>query len=118
MVNPRQHFNVGNPKPKPTLGKCNPKPQQVHFHENDHSPDNSNPEDSTQAMVYMCFTDGEIDPSDIHTAMSDFKAKSGKPSQDSPRKIKVHQKYVFARPTNPPITWLIGEPMEVYLLLI
>ena len=34
---------------------------------------------------------------DIDTVMSAFRAKSGKPSQDSPRKIKVHQRYVFAR---------------------
>ena len=35
--------------------------------------------------------------------MSDFKAKSGKPPPDSSRKIKVHQRCVFAganQPTN------------------
>ena len=64
------HFNGGNPKPKPTLGKPNPKAQQVHFHENDNSLDNPHPEDSTQAMVHECLTDGGIDPSDINTVMS------------------------------------------------
>ena len=39
---------MGDPKPKPTLGKPNPKPQQIYSHENDHSSDNPNPEDSTQ----------------------------------------------------------------------
>ena len=97
MVNPKPYFNGGNSKPKPTLGKPNPKPQQVHFHENDHSPDTPHPEDSTQAMVDECLTDGGIDPSDIDTVLSAFKDKSGRPSQDSPRKIKVYQKYVFAR---------------------
>ena len=48
-------------------------------------------------MVHECLTDGGIDPSDIDTVMSAFKPRSGKPSQDSPRKIKVHQRYVFTR---------------------
>ena len=34
VVNPKQHFNVDNPRPKHTLVKPNPKPQQVYFHEN------------------------------------------------------------------------------------
>ena len=89
MVNPKQHFNVGNPKP--TLGKPNPKSPQVHLHENDNSPDNPHAEDFTQAMVHECLT------SDMDTVMLAFKAKSGKPCKDSPRKIKVHQRYVFAR---------------------
>ena len=54
VVNPKQHFNGGNPKPRPTLGEPNPMPQKVHFHENNHSPDNPHPEDSTQAMVHEC----------------------------------------------------------------
>ena len=49
VVNPKQHFNGGNAKSKSTLAKPNPKPQQVHFHENDHFPDNPHLEDSTQA---------------------------------------------------------------------
>ena len=65
LVNPKQHFNGGDPKHKPTLGKPNPKPQQVHFHENDHPHDNPHSEDSTQAMVHECSTDGGIDPSDM-----------------------------------------------------
>ena len=48
-------------------------------------------------MVHECLTDGGIDPSDIDTVMSALKAKSGKSSQQSSRKIKVHQRYVFAR---------------------
>ena len=78
-VNPKPFS--GNPKPKPTLGKPNPKPhQQVHFHENDHPPENPPSEDSTQAMVHECLTDGGIDPSDIDIVMSVFKAKTGKSS--------------------------------------
>ena len=41
VPNPRPHFNGGNIKPKSTLGQCNPKPQQVPHHENDHPPDNT-----------------------------------------------------------------------------
>ena len=43
-------------------------------------------------MAHECLTDGGIDPSDIDTVMSAFKAKRGTPCQDSSRKIKVHQK--------------------------
>ena len=64
---------------------------------NDHSHDNPHHEDSSQAMAHQCLTDGGIDPSDIDAVMSAFKAKCGKPSQDSSRKIKAHQRYVFAR---------------------
>ena len=73
------------------MGKPNPKPQQLHFDENDHSPDNPDPEDSTKTMAHECLTDGGIDPSDIDTVMSAFKAKSGTPCHDSSRKINVHQ---------------------------
>ena len=44
MVNTKQHSTIGNPKPKPCSfsGKPNPKPQQVHFHDDypssDHPP--------------------------------------------------------------------------------
>ena len=47
------------------MGRSNPEPLQVHFHEDDHSPDNSSPEASTQAMVHECLSDGGMDPSDI-----------------------------------------------------
>ena len=104
VVNHKHFFNGGNPKPKPTLGKPNPKPQQVHFHENDHTPGNPHSGE--------CLTDGGIDPSDIDTVMSAFKAKSGKSSQYSSRNIKVHQDMSLLEPINPPITWLIGETME------
>ena len=42
MVNPQQHSTFGNAKPKPSsvVGKPNPQPQQVHFHDNYPSPDN------------------------------------------------------------------------------
>ena len=79
------------------MGKPNAKPQQVYFDENDHPPENPHSEDSTLVMVHECLTDGGIDPSDIDTVMSAFKAKSGKSSQESSRKTKVHQRYVFAR---------------------
>ena len=79
------------------LCKLNPKPQQVHLHKNDHPPDIFHSEDSTQAMVHECLTDGGIDPSDIDDVVSAFKAKSGKSLQESSRKIKIHKRYVFAR---------------------
>ena len=74
MPNPKPFG--GDPKPNHTLGKPNPKHQQVHLHENDHPPENPHSED--QAMVHDCLTNGEIDPSDIDNVMSAFKAKSGK----------------------------------------
>ena len=73
------------------MGKPNSQPQQVQFHENGHPPENPHSEDSTQAMVHEFLTDGGIDPSDIDMVMSAVKAKSGKCSQDSSTKIKVHQ---------------------------
>ena len=50
-------------------------PQQVHSHENEHSPNNPHTEDSTQAMVHECLTDGGINSSDIDAVMSAFNAK-------------------------------------------
>ena len=78
VVNLTPYFNGGNHKTKPTLCKPNAKPQQVHFHENDHPFENPHSEDSTQAIVHECLTDHGIDPSDIDMVMSAFKAKSGK----------------------------------------
>ena len=77
------------------MGKPTPKAQQVHFHENDHPPENPHSEDSTQGMVHERLTGGGIDPSDTDMVMSAFKDKSGNFSQDSSRKIEVHQRYVF-----------------------
>ena len=48
-------------------------------------------------LVHECLTECGADPSDIHYVMSVFNAKGGISSQDSPRKIQVHQRYVFAR---------------------
>ena len=48
-------------------------------------------------MVHECLTECGADPSDIHNVMSVFNANGGISSQDSPRKIQVHQRYVFAR---------------------
>ena len=94
MANPKTFG--GNPKPKPTLGKPNPKLQQGHLHENDHPCENPDSEDFAQAMVHECLADGGIDPSDIGNIKSAFKAKSGRSPQESSRKIKAHQRYVFA----------------------
>ena len=52
----------------------------------------------------MCGTD----PSDIHNFMSVFNAKGSISSQDSPRKIQVHQRYIFAR-ANQSTNDLIGR---------
>ena len=48
-------------------------------------------------MVHECLSDGRMDPSDINNVMSAFKAKAGKPPQETSRKINTHQRYVFAR---------------------
>ena len=42
LVNAQKHSTFGNPKPKPSsvVGKSNPQPQQIHFHDNYPSPDN------------------------------------------------------------------------------
>ena len=42
VLNPKQHSTFDNPKLKPSsvVGKPNPKPQQVHPHDNYASPDN------------------------------------------------------------------------------
>ena len=48
-------------------------------------------------MVQECLIECCTDPSDIHSVMSVFDAKGGISSEDSPRKIRVHQGYVFAR---------------------
>ena len=97
VANARPHFNGGNKKPKPTFGQSNPKLQQVHFHENDTPPDNSPTETSTQTMVHQCLPDGGMDPSDINSVMSAFKAKVGNQTPEISRKISTHQRYVFAR---------------------
>ena len=81
----------------PTLGKPNSKPQQVHLHEKDHPTENQSIETPTQAMVHECLTECGMDPSDIHNVMSAVNAKGGISSQNSPRKIQVHYRYVFAR---------------------
>ena len=57
----------------------------------------------TQTMVHECITECGMAPSDIHNVMSAFNANGGISSQDSPRKIQVHQRYVFARVNQSPI---------------
>ena len=59
-------------------------------------------------MVHECLTECGTDPSDIDNVMSVFNAKVGISSQDSPRKIKVHQRYVFAR-ANQSTNHMIGR---------
>ena len=95
-VSPKPHFHGGIPKPNPTLGKPNPNPQQVHLHEKDDPTENQPPETPTQTMVHECLTEYGTDPSDIQNVMSVFNAKGDIPSQDSPRKIQVHQRLFFA----------------------
>ena len=108
MTNPKPALQWWQHKRESTLGQSNPKPQQVHFHENDHHPDNSSTEASTQAMVHECLSDGGMGLSDITNVMSPFKAKVGNPPQDPSREINTHQRYVFARAnqsTNPLVDW-------------
>ena len=97
MVSPKTHLNGGKSKPNPTLGKPNSNQQQVHLHEEDDPTKNQPPESPTKTMVHECLTECGTDPSDIHKIMSVFNAKGGISFQDPPRKIKVHQRIVFAR---------------------
>ena len=97
VVSPKLHLNGGKSEANPTLGKPNPNLQQVHLHENDDPTKNQSLETLTQTIVYECLTECGTDPSDIHNVMSVFNAKGGISSQDPPRKIQVHQRYVFAR---------------------
>ena len=99
VVSPKPHFHGGEPKPNPTLGKPSPNPQQVHLHEKD-DPTRDQPHQKktpTHTMVHDCITECGTDPSDIHNVMSVFNAKGGISSQDSPRNVQLHQRYVFAR---------------------
>ena len=59
-------------------------------------------------MVHECLTECCTDPSDIHNVKSVINAKGGISSQDSPRKIQVHQRYAFAR-ANQSINHLIDR---------
>ena len=95
------------------MGKPNPKPLHVHFHENDHSPGNPPRKDSNQAMVHECLTDGGIDQSDINALMSTFNAKVENPCRILQGRSKLTKDMSLLDPTNPPIACLIGEPMEV-----
>ena len=97
VVSPKPHFHGGKSKPNLTLGKPNSNPQQVYLHEKEDPTENQLPETPTQTMVNECLTECGTDPSDIHNVMSVFNAKGGISSQDSPRQIQVHQRYVFAR---------------------
>ena len=97
VVSPKPHFHCGKSKPNPTLHKPNSNLQQVHLHEKDDPTENQPPETPTQTMVHECLSVCGTDPSDIHNVMSVFNAKCGILSQDSPRKIQVHQRYVFSR---------------------
>ena len=79
------------------MGKPSSNPQQVHLHEKDDPTENQPPETPTQTMVHEGLTECGTDPSDIHNVMSVINVKGGISSQDSLRKIQVHQRYVFAR---------------------
>ena len=87
------------------MGKPYPKPPQVHFHENDHYPDNPHPEDSTQAMVHECLTDGGIDPSDIDTVMSALRLKVGNYLKILQGKSKLNRDLSLLEPTNLTEVW-------------
>ena len=95
VVSPKPHLYGGKSKPIPTSGKPNPNPQQVHHQEKDPT-ENQSPETPTHSIAHECLTECGTDPSDIHNVMSVFNAKGVISSQDSPRKIQVHQRYVFA----------------------
>ena len=67
---------VATPNQKSILRKSNPKPEHVHFVENDYPPGNSSTEASTQAMAHECLSDGGMDPFDINNVMPAFKTKA------------------------------------------
>ena len=89
--------NVANFCYLTTCGKPNSNPQQVHLHEKDDATKNQLPEIPTQCMVHECLTECGTDLSGIHNVMSVFNSNGGISSEDSPRNIHVHQRYVFPR---------------------
>ena len=99
------------------MGKPNTNPQQVHLHDKDDPIETQPPETPTQTMVHECLTECGTDPSDIHNVMSVFNTKGGIPSQDSLRKIQVHQRYVFVR-ANQSTNHLIDRGANDQLVLI
>ena len=64
-------------------------------------------------MVHECLTDGGIDPSDIDSHVSFLKPRVENPLKTLQGKSKFTKDMSLLEPINPPITWLIGEPMEV-----
>ena len=89
VPNQRPYSNGGNNKPKPTLGKSNPKPQQVHFHGNDPPPDNSPTETSTQTLVMNVYL--MVEWTHLILTMS---CQLSRPRLEN---LNTHQRYVFAR---------------------
>ena len=118
VPNPRPHFNGGNTKPKSTLGQSNPKPQQVHFPENDSPPENSSTETSPQTMVHECLSDGGMDLSAINNVMSAFKARLETHLKNHQEKSTPIKDMFLLELINLPTTWLIGEPVEEALLVL
>ena len=104
--------------PNPTLGKPTPAPKQVHQHSQDEPTEEPPSDTSTQTMVNICLAESGIDPTDIQNVMSVSYAKRDISSHESSRQIQTHQRYVFARVTNPITTLSTGEPMEAWLELI
>ena len=76
LNNPTPYPSRGKTKPKPTLGKSTPAPQQVHQHSQDEPTEEPPTGTSTQTLVNKCLDESGIDP-DL--------------------KIQTHQRYVFAR---------------------
>ena len=112
LNNPTPYPSGSKAKPNPTLGKSTPTLKKVHQHSQDEPTDESPSDTSTQTLVNKCLAESGIDPTDIQNVMSVSHAKRDISSHDSSRQIQTHQRYVFARSTNPIITLLTGEPME------
>ena len=70
VVNPQQHSTFGNPKPKlsSVVGKPNPQPQQVHFHNTYPSPDN--PPQDVDASCHLSDSSSTTDSLDESSTLS------------------------------------------------
>ena len=118
LNNPTPYPSGSKTKPNPTLGKPTPAPKQVLQHSHDEPREEPPSDTSTQTLVNKCLAESGIDRTDIQNVMSVSYAKRDISSHESSRQIQTHQRYVFARSTNPITTLLTGEPMEALLELI
>ena len=97
LNNPTPYPSGSKTKPKSTLGKPTPAPQQVHQHSQDEPTEKPTPDTSTHTLVNKCLAESGIDPTDIQNVMSVSYAQRNISPHESSRQIQPHQRYVFAR---------------------